>query len=104
MLPTASIRRASSRILPIIRHYSSAAKETVSPTSTDLSPNKSTQTVEEVVDAQEILAMQAPNRPGIWSRSQQSREKAMQGPRFEQMTIQDQVCILRSIERPTDKT
>jgi len=32
--------------------------------------------------------MQAPNRKGVWSRSQNLREKAMSGPRFEQ-TIMD---------------
>lgn len=35
--------------------------------------------------------MQAPNRAGVWSRNQQSREKAMIGPRFEQMIVRDQV-------------
>ena len=35
--------------------------------------------------------MQAPNRKGIWSRSQQPRAKAMVGPRFEQTIMADQV-------------
>jgi NADH dehydrogenase (ubiquinone) Fe-S protein 6 len=35
--------------------------------------------------------MQAPNRQGIWSRSQAPREKAMVGPRFEQTIMEDQV-------------
>jgi NADH dehydrogenase (ubiquinone) Fe-S protein 6 len=34
---------------------------------------------------------QAPNRKGIWSRSQQPREVAMTGPRFEQTIFADQV-------------
>ena len=36
--------------------------------------------------------MQAPNREGVWSRSQQPRAKAMVGPRFEQTIMEDQVC------------
>lgn len=39
----------------------------------------------------ELREMQAPNRKGIWSRSQQSRELAMTGPRFEQTILEDQV-------------
>ena len=35
--------------------------------------------------------MQAPNREGIWSRSQNPRSKAMVGPRFEQVIMEDQV-------------
>lgn len=37
--------------------------------------------------------MQAPNREGTWSRSQQPRSKAMVGPRFEQTIMEDQVRI-----------
>jgi len=42
-------------------------------------------------EAEEKRVMQAPNRQGIWSRSQQPREKAMVGPRFEQTIMEDQV-------------
>jgi hypothetical protein len=35
--------------------------------------------------------LQAPNRSKIWSRSQQPRERAMTGPRFEQTIIEHQV-------------
>lgn len=35
--------------------------------------------------------LQAPNRAGVWSRSQQPREEAMVGPRFEQTIMQHQV-------------
>ncbi|KPI34979.1 Lactobacillus shifted protein [Cyphellophora attinorum] len=38
--------------------------------------------------AEKQRQMQAPNRAGVWSRSQQPREVAMSGPRFEQ-TIMD---------------
>jgi NADH dehydrogenase (ubiquinone) Fe-S protein 6 len=35
--------------------------------------------------------LQAPNRSTIWSRSQQPRDKAMTGPRFEQTIMEHQV-------------
>ena len=38
---------------------------------------------------------QAPNRVGIWSRSQQPRTKAMTGPRFEQTDFDHQVTNLQ---------
>jgi NADH dehydrogenase (ubiquinone) Fe-S protein 6 len=47
--------------------------------------------VESVEAAEKMRTMQAPNRKGIWSRSQQPREKAMVGPRFEQTIMEDQV-------------
>jgi NADH dehydrogenase (ubiquinone) Fe-S protein 6 len=49
--------------------------------------------VESVEAAEEMRTMQAPNRKGIWSRSQQPREKAMVGPRFEQAIMEDQVWL-----------
>lgn len=42
--------------------------------------------------AEKFRVMQAPNREGIWSRSQNPREKAMSGPRFEQTIMEVQVC------------
>ena len=45
---------------------------------------------------------QAPNRKGLWSRSQQPREVAMTGPRFEQTIYEDQVrepVLLREVDR-----
>jgi hypothetical protein len=47
--------------------------------------------------------MQAPNREGVWSRSQQAREKAMVGPRFEQMIMYDQVRIYSLYASQKDK-
>jgi NADH dehydrogenase (ubiquinone) Fe-S protein 6 len=47
--------------------------------------------VESVEKAEQLRTMQSPNRKGIWSRSQQPREKAMAGPRFEQTIMEDQV-------------
>ena len=38
--------------------------------------------------------LQAPNRAGVWSRSQKERSAAMVGPRFEQTIIDEQVCLV----------
>ena len=45
----------------------------------------------EVEDAATVEVTQAPNRQGIWSRSQRPRAKAMNGPRFEQTDFSLQV-------------
>jgi NADH dehydrogenase (ubiquinone) Fe-S protein 6 len=42
-------------------------------------------------DGEKRRQMQAPNRSTIWSPSQQPREKAMSGPRFEQTIMEWQV-------------
>jgi NADH dehydrogenase (ubiquinone) Fe-S protein 6 len=42
-------------------------------------------------DAEKLRVTQAPNRTGIWSRSQNPRAKAMTGPRFEQTIMELQV-------------
>ena len=44
-------------------------------------------------DGERRRAMQAPNRAGVWSRSQQPRERAMAGPRFEQTMMEYQVSF-----------
>jgi len=54
---------------------------------------------ESVAEGEERRVMQAPNRETVWSRSQQPREKAMVGPRFEQMIMYDQVRTIRKIKR-----
>ena len=59
------------------------------PTSSEGNMDKPLQ--ESVAEGEERRTMQAPNREGVWSRSQQAREKAMVGPRFEQMIMYDQV-------------
>jgi NADH dehydrogenase (ubiquinone) Fe-S protein 6 len=46
---------------------------------------------EDVATGEKLRTMQAPNYKGIWSRSQQPREIAMSGPRFEQSIMEDQV-------------
>ncbi|KAF2090756.1 NADH-ubiquinone oxidoreductase, partial [Saccharata proteae CBS 121410] len=53
---------------------------------------------ESVEKAEELRTMQAPNRKGIWSRSQQPRERAMVGPRFEQTIMADQPRPYAAIE------
>ena len=53
---------------------------------------------ETVEDGEKQRVMQAPNRAGIWSRSQQPREVAMSGPRFEQTTMEYQVCFDARLE------
>ncbi len=52
---------------------------------------------ESTEEAEEKRVMQAPNRKGIWSRSQQPRARAMVGPRFEQTIMEDQVRHIRSL-------
>jgi NADH dehydrogenase (ubiquinone) Fe-S protein 6 len=52
--------------------------------------------IETVEEAEKMRTMQAPNRAGIWSRSQRPREQAMVGPRFEQTIMEDQVCYINS--------
>ena len=43
--------------------------------------------------------MQAPNRAGIWSRSQRPRNEAMSGPRFEQTIMGLQVSCRTPFDR-----
>ena len=45
-------------------------------------------------DSERQRVMQAPNRGKPWSRSQQPRERAMSGPRFEQTIMEYQVWTL----------
>lgn len=60
------------------------------PTSSEGSFDKVLQ--EDVATGEQLRTQQAPNYKGIWSRSQQPREVAMSGPRFEQSIMEDQVC------------
>jgi NADH dehydrogenase (ubiquinone) Fe-S protein 6 len=46
---------------------------------------------ESVEDAEKLRVQQAPNRVGVWSRSQNPRAQAMTGPRFEQTIMELQV-------------
>lgn len=47
---------------------------------------------EDPVVAEAIRSLQAPNRATTWAASQQPREQAMTGPRFEQTIMETQVC------------
>jgi NADH dehydrogenase (ubiquinone) Fe-S protein 6 len=72
------------------RHPRSPVSATnATPTSSEGSQDKVLQ--ESVEQGEELRTMQSPNRKGIWSRSQQPRERAMVGPRFEQTIMADQV-------------
>lgn len=51
---------------------------------------------EEPKVGERIRSVQAPNRANTWTASQQPREKAMTGPRFEQTIMETQVRFFRS--------
>jgi hypothetical protein len=103
--------RAVPRRMPALRSaYSTAndnpipandpkAREPRSPVSaTNATPTSSEGSMDRVLQesveaGEQMRTMQAPNRKGIWSRSQAPREKAMVGPRFEQTIMEDQVCV-----------
>ena len=73
------------------RHPRSPVSATnATPTSSEGSQDKVLQ--ESVEQGEQFRVAQSPNRQGIWSRSQQPRERAMVGPRFEQTIMADQVC------------
>lgn len=95
--------RSAARGLSFVRAYSTPndpvkrdVPQTVSetnatPTSSEGSFDKVLQ--ESVARAEEFRTAQAPNyKKGTWSTSQQARAVAMQGPRFEQTIMEDQVC------------
>ena len=48
-------------------------------------------------DSERQRVMQAPNRREPWSRSQQPRERAMSGPRFEQTIMEYQVSFSKRL-------
>ena len=52
-------------------------------------------------DSERQRVMQAPNRKEVWSRSQQPRERAMSGPRFEQTIMEYQVGFEHESGGPT---
>ena len=73
------------------RHPRSPVSATnATPTSSEGSQDKVLQ--ESVEQSEQYRIAQSPNRHTIWSRSQQPRERAMVGPRFEQTIMADQVC------------
>ncbi|CAN9083079.1 unnamed protein product [Alternaria alternata] len=66
------------------------------PTSSEGSFDKVLQ--ESPEEAEKMRVTQAPNYKGIWSRSQNPREVAMSGPRFEQSIMEDQPRPYAAIE------
>jgi NADH dehydrogenase (ubiquinone) Fe-S protein 6 len=112
MLPLRSLRRAPARLWSAAaqRGYSTALKESPADTHKTKDAAAAGQTTtapaETAADAAaaaaEMRAVQAPNRPGTWTRSQLPREKAMTGPRFEQMVIEDQVRPLLQSQSKAD--
>ncbi len=63
--------------------------------------------VESAEEGERQRQLQAPNRKGIWSRSQQPRDRAMTGPRFEQTIIEHQVrqhILPRHLPRLTSRS
>ncbi|KAH8146744.1 uncharacterized protein LAJ45_09118 [Morchella importuna] len=61
--------------------------------STDPAPLRET-----ALEGQKARVLQAPNRATTWSRSQQPRELAMVGPRFEQTILERQPAAWAAIE------
>lgn len=93
MLSSTCIRsaRGLARLAP--RSFTTTARQfdtkSVAPTPSTESPVPKT---ESQVPAE---LPQAPNRKGVWSRSQRPRQEAMTGPRFEQTDFDLQVRTLR---------
>jgi hypothetical protein len=54
-----------------------------------------TQTAKKIAVTNDLPA--APNRPQKWSESQALRSETMRGPRFEQIDMSLQVCIMQLI-------
>jgi hypothetical protein len=111
MLPLRSLRRAPARVWSAAtnRGYSTSLKEspadaqkTKDAAATTANGQDAALTETPADAAAEMRAMQAPNRQGTWTRSQQAREKAMSGPRFEQMVMEDQVRPLPPLARTTE--
>lgn len=108
------LQRSARRLVPVLSRrsttlrYSSTTNDNPNPTNTapraspptvsstnalpsSAAGNKDAALVEDPAEGEAKRVMQAPNRATTWSRSQQPREKAMVGPRFEQTIMEDQV-------------
>lgn len=108
LAPRRALPALSRRSVASIRLYSSPPENTTPANNPDpkpfISPVSKTNAVasssegsfdkalqESVEDGERRRTMQAPNREGVWSRSQKPRAEAMIGPRFEQTIMEDQV-------------
>jgi NADH dehydrogenase (ubiquinone) Fe-S protein 6 len=69
-------------------------------------PHRDKALQENAKEAEKLRVMQAPNRAGVWSQSQNPRARAMSGPRFEQTIIDLQVrCFsIEDVSCPTWKS
>lgn len=76
------------RVAPRAFSVSAGLRTTETPTTTEKNEAATPQVADNAV-AKEIS--QAPNRTGVWSRSQRPRADAMTGPRFEQADFSLQV-------------
>jgi hypothetical protein len=105
------LRRRLQNTSPALRTYATSEKGNEVPvttakkdipnvSATDAAPTESAgigMAAESVRKAEELRVRQAPNRDVTWSRSQNPREKAMSGPRFEQTLMEFQVRWLRQL-------
>lgn len=80
--------RLSQRAFSTSARQLEAAAAVTPPKPSTESPTAATTAVE---DVQAIVGKQAPNRVGVWSKSQKPRAVAMTGPRFEQTDFSVQV-------------
>ena len=111
------LQRSSRRLLPALSHRVGAIRAYSVPTDNPLPANDPSPKVpntpisstnalptssegasdrallEMPEEGEQHRAMQAPNREGVWSKSQKPRSEAMVGPRFEQTIMRDQVCF-----------
>ena len=95
-LPRSIIRRAGSSTIPANDLKPQPAVQNVSETNvlpTTSTGNFDAALQESVEEGERQRARQAPNREGVWSRSQQERSTAMVGPRFEQTIMEYQVGL-----------
>jgi hypothetical protein len=90
--PATSVNQAPANDAAKRRSPPNVSETNATPTSSEGSFDKVLQ--ESVAKGEELRTTQAPNYKGTWSTSQQARAVAMQGPRFEQTIMEDQVCQL----------
>lgn len=87
--------RAARQLTRVVGRRSYAAVPNVSKTNElPQQPHHGNEALEESVEkGEQMRTQQAPNRVGVWSRSQNPRAVAMSGPRFEQTLMEFQVRI-----------
>ncbi|KAK3902493.1 lactobacillus shifted protein [Staphylotrichum tortipilum] len=88
----------SARAFAVSARQLEAAATSSSTTSTPASTTEQAAQAPAAAAAPTAVTTQAPNRTGIWSRSQQPRVEAMTGPRFEQTNFEQQPRPYAAIE------